>query len=85
MRNIFLQKSYTKRDEEASLRTFYKKSKLSISLDEQSEMEYSVFYCICPPKYIKTKVLTRVFVFLGPICRPSAPRPPKFYRYSFKE
>ena len=51
MRNIFLQKSYTKRDEEASLRTFYKKSKLSISLDEQSEMLYSVFYCMSTKIY----------------------------------
>ena len=38
MRNIFLVKSYTKCDGEASPRLLYKKPKLSISLDQQSEM-----------------------------------------------
>ena len=38
MTNIFLEKSYTKCGGEASLRTFNKKSKISISLDQQSEM-----------------------------------------------
>ena len=38
MRNIFLENSSTKCGEEASSRTFYKKSKLSISLNQQSEM-----------------------------------------------
>ena len=33
MRNIFLEKLYTKHGAEASPRTFYKKSKLRISLD----------------------------------------------------
>ena len=33
MRNTFLEKSYTKCGGEAGLRPFYKKSKLSISLD----------------------------------------------------
>ena len=37
-RNIFLEKSYTKCGGGASPRPFYKKSKLSISLDRQSEM-----------------------------------------------
>ena len=36
--NIFLEKSYAKCGEEASPRPFYKKSKLSVSLDQQSEM-----------------------------------------------
>ena len=35
MRNIFLEKSYTKCGGEARPRSFYKKSKLSISLDQQ--------------------------------------------------
>ena len=35
---IFLEKSYTKCGSEASLRPFYKKSKLSISLNQQPEM-----------------------------------------------
>ena len=38
MRNIFLQKLYTKCGGKASPRPFYKKSQLSISLNQQSEM-----------------------------------------------
>ena len=38
MRNIFLEKSFTKWGGEASPRAFYKKSKLSISLDQLSEI-----------------------------------------------
>ena len=34
MRNIFLEKSYTKCDGETIPRPYYKKSKLSISLDQ---------------------------------------------------
>ena len=37
MRNISLEKSYTKCGTEASARPFYKKSKLTIFLDQQSE------------------------------------------------
>ena len=43
MRNIFPEKSYTKCGVEASLRPFYKKSKLGIYLDQQSEMLQSLF------------------------------------------
>ena len=38
MRNIFLEKSYTKCGGEASPRTFNKKTKWSIYLDQQSEI-----------------------------------------------
>ena len=38
MRNIFLEKPYTKYCGEATPRRFHKKSKLSIFLDQQSEM-----------------------------------------------
>ena len=38
MKNIFLEKSYTKFGRKASPRPFHKKSKLSISLNQQSEM-----------------------------------------------
>ena len=38
MRNIFLEKPYTKCDGEASRRRFYKKLKLSVSLDPLSGM-----------------------------------------------
>ena len=43
MRNIFLEKSYRKYGEEASPRPFSEKLKLSISLDQLSEVRYSLF------------------------------------------
>ena len=61
MRNIFLEKSYHKCGGEASSIFFYKKSKLSVSLDRQSEMLLISFYCMSKSKYIKTKVLTTCF------------------------
>ena len=42
IRNIFIEKSFTKCSGEASPNTFYKKLKLSISLDHQSEMLWSL-------------------------------------------
>ena len=42
-RNTFLEKKYTKYGVEASSRHFYKKSKFSLSLDEQPEMLYILF------------------------------------------
>ena len=66
MRNIFLEKSYTKCGGEASPRPFYKKSKLSISLDQQSEIKFA--FIVCPsrslPTDIKTKVLTAWFYLI---------------------
>ena len=41
--NIFLEKLFRKYTRKASPRPFYKKSKLSISLDQQSEMLYNLF------------------------------------------
>ena len=38
IRNNFLEKSYTKGCGEASLRSFWTKSKLNVCLDQQSEM-----------------------------------------------
>ena len=38
MRNIFIEKSYTKSGGEASPRPFYEKTKMSIPLDQQSEI-----------------------------------------------
>ena len=38
MRGIFLEKSYTKCGEETSPRPIYKKSKLNISLDQESQI-----------------------------------------------
>ena len=43
MRNIFLEKSYTKCGGENIPRPFCKKSKLSISLDQHSKVLYSLF------------------------------------------
>ena len=44
MRNIFLKKSYTKNVvEKTSPRHFSKKSKLNISMDQLSEISYSLF------------------------------------------
>ena len=43
MRNIFLEKSYTKCRREAILRPFSKKPKLRISLDQQLKLLYSLF------------------------------------------
>ena len=43
MRNIFLEKLYTKCSKETSFRLFSQKSILSISLDQQSEILYSLF------------------------------------------
>ena len=53
MKNSFLEKLYTKSGGEASPRPFFKKSKLSIYLDQQSEM---FFFCV-----LETKVLTTVW------------------------
>ena len=42
IRNVFIEKSYTKRGGETSHITFSKKSKLSMSLDQQNKI-YSLF------------------------------------------
>ena len=55
MRDIFLETSQTKYGGEASPRLFYKKSKLSISLDQQSEILYSFF-----PLYVQVEVYQNV-------------------------
>ena len=58
MRNVFNKKSYSKCGGETILRTFSKKTELSISLDQQSKVLYCLFYCM-PTwglwKYIETK------------------------------
>ena len=46
MKNTFFEKSYAKCSRKTSLRPYYKYSKLSISLDQQSEIQ-SVF-TVCP-------------------------------------
>ena len=46
MKNLFLERSYKKCGGEPRPRPFHKKLKLSICLDQQSEMLYSFFNCI---------------------------------------
>ena len=43
MRNIFIERSYTKCGTAAGARPFYKISKFCISLDQQSEMLHTLF------------------------------------------
>ena len=55
MRNIFLEKSCAKCGEEASPKSFYRKSKLIISLNQQPDMLYSLFLL-----YIQVEVYQNV-------------------------
>ena len=67
MRNISLEKSYTKCDVESIPRPFSKKSKLSISLDQLPKVLYSLFYCMPSlelSKYIETKLQTTCFYLI---------------------
>ena len=66
MRNVFLEKTYTKRGEEASSITFYKNSKWNISLFQQSEMLYSLFLFYTQVEVYQNvlKVLTTCFDLL---------------------
>ena len=43
LKKVFLEKSYTKCGGEASPRPFYNKSKLSMSIDQQSELLSGLF------------------------------------------
>ena len=54
MKNIFLEKPYTKCGGETSPRSFSEKLKLTISLDQQSEFLFSSFYCIS--KWMTTRM-----------------------------
>ena len=54
MRSIFLEKSYRKYDRETIPRHFSEKPKWIISLDQQSEFLFSLFYCIS--KMMNTKM-----------------------------
>ena len=68
MRNILLEISCTECGKEISPRHFFKKSKLSISLDDQSEVSYKFVFIVCSsrgiPKYIGTKMLTTCFYLI---------------------
>ena len=60
MRNIFLEKSYTKCGGEFSLRHFSKKSKLSISLDQQSKVYTVCFYSMLKWRAVETNIETKL-------------------------
>ena len=68
MKNIFCEKSFTKCGGETGSIPFYKKSKLSKSLDQQPKTSYSLLYCMYPsqwlPKYIGNKMLATCFYLL---------------------
>ena len=51
--NIVVENSCTKCGAETSPRAFFKKSKLSISLDQQSEVFYNIFYCMSKSRTTK--------------------------------
>ena len=53
VRNIFLEKSYTKFDGETSPRPFSEKLKLSISLDQESKVSHSLFLLYAKSNAIK--------------------------------
>ena len=53
MRNIFHEKSYTKCDGETIPRPFSKKSKLSISLGQESKVLYGLFLLFAKLRAIK--------------------------------
>ena len=54
MRNIFLGKSYTKYNEETSPRPFPEKLKLSIFLDQEPKVLYSLFLLYAKSRAIET-------------------------------
>ena len=63
LRNIFLQKSQTKYGGEISSKLFSKNSKLSISLDQQSEFLYSCFIVFASRRLLKYIAFTSYKVF----------------------
>ena len=53
MRNIFLEQSYSKCGRKTSLRLFSEKLKLSLSLNQQSKVLYSLFSLYAKLRAIK--------------------------------
>ena len=60
MRNIFLEKSYIKCGGETICRPFFKNSKLSMYLDQESKVSHSFLHCRF--SYAKTWELLNLFV-----------------------
>ena len=67
MKNIFLE-NHTENVVEKLLPDPFLESKLNISLDQQSEVSYSLFFIVSVslgmPKHIETKVLTSSVCFI---------------------
>ena len=63
MRNIFHEKSYTKCGGKASLRSYLKKSKLNIYLDQQSEILYRLFLLYVQVEIYKNILKVRYWPF----------------------
>ena len=61
MKNIFLGKSYTNCGGKTIPRPFSKKSKLSISLDQESQVLHGLFLLYDKLRYIETKLQTTCF------------------------
>ena len=61
MRYIFLEKSYAKCGKETILRSFSKKTNLSISLDQKSKVLYSLSLLYAKLTAIETKLQTTCF------------------------
>ena len=53
MRNIFLEKSYTKCGREIIPRPFFEKLKLSVSLNQESKVSYNLFLLHCKLRAIE--------------------------------
>ena len=64
LRKVFLEKSYTKRGAETIPRPFFKKSKLSISLDQYSKVLYIFVFIVCQVEHYRN--------WLKLSCRPLA-------------
>ena len=64
LRNIFLEKSYTKCGGETIPRSFYKKSKLTISLDQYSKVLYVLFLLL----FVKLRTIEIVETKLQTTC-----------------
>ena len=69
MKRIFLEKLYTKCGRETTTRRFHRKSKLSITLDQESETLYSLFLL-----YAQLEVYQNIMKLMGVYMKASVKR-----------
>ena len=69
MRNILLEKSCTKYGGETSLRPLFKKSKLSIPLDQQSEILHSLFWLYVQVEIYQNIITLRCWSLRLTLCK----------------